>query len=130
MLGMFCNTSGQKVNVEKTKIFLLSQRMFTFERQIKILNYFDKMQTNKGKILCNIRLISFQYLRLMFEILSAEIFSYAVHAIKQRCDYLLQFLVRASIKDRALCMRKERALNDAPNDPFSIRSTHYETMDT
>ena len=62
--------------------------------------------------------------------LSKEELCYARPTLTQRCDYLMQFLVHASLKQRALCMRKERALNDAPNDPFSIRSTHYETMDT
>ena len=40
---------------------------------------------------------------------------YAWPTLTQRCDYLMKFLVQASLKRKISLMRKGRALN-APND--------------
>ena len=49
-------------------------------------------------------------------LLKGELF-YAELAPTQECDYLLQFLIHANLKQRFICMRKEHALNGL-NGPF------------
>lgn len=68
---------------------------------------------------------------------------YVVLALTQRSDYLLQFLVHISLKEKALCMRKGHAFNHKIKMVHLLRifsqtllwkikgrSTHYETINT